>query len=101
MGLGTRITEAINHAAGFRIKCIECKKYLRTLNRTPAPYDAAKIVEALLPSIGLPATIRDTVGGTKEQRVWLRAIVERVIAEAEPANGDSAEAKRGHESLIP
>lgn len=82
-GLGTQITEAINDAAGFRIKCIECKKYLRSLNRTPAPYDAAKIVKAILPGIGLPAKIRETVGGTKEQRVWLRKIVERVIVEYE------------------
>lgn len=84
-GLGTRITEAINDAAGFRIKCIECKKYLRSLNRTSAPYDAAKIAKSLLPGIGLPATIRDKIGGTKEQIVWLRKIVERVIEEAEEA----------------
>ena len=78
--LGTRIIEAIQTAAGYRINCGQCKSYLNSLNRTLAPDDAETIVGKIIGGIGLPGRIREEVGGTKEQRVWLMAIVERVIA---------------------
>lgn len=79
--LGTRIIEAIQAAAGYRINCGQCKSYLHSMNRTLAPDDAEAIVGKIIGGIGLPARIREEVGGTKEQRVWLMSIIERVIAE--------------------
>ena len=79
--LGTRIIEAIQTAAGYRINCGQCKSYLNSLNKTLAPDDAETIVGKIIGGIGLPAKIREEVGGTKAQQVWLRSIVETVIAE--------------------
>jgi hypothetical protein len=79
--LGTQIIESIEAAAGYRINCGQCKSYLNSLNKTLAPDDAETIVGKIIGGIGLPAKIREQVGGTKEQRVWLMAIVERVISD--------------------
>jgi len=83
--LGTRIIEAIETAAGYRINCGQCKSYLRSLNKTLTPDDAEAIVGKIIGGIGLPANIRNEVGGTKEQRVWLMAIVSRVMESTGPS----------------
>ena len=81
--LGTRIIEAIQAAVGdnWRLNCGQCKSYLHSLNRTLAPDDAETIAGKIIGGIGLPGRIRDEVGGRENQQVWLRAIVDRVIAE--------------------
>ena len=75
---GTRLQSAIQAAGTFTYQCGQCKQFLRSLNQT-THHDTEKILDGLMLHGELPIHIRDKVGGTKEQRVWLRAIVERVI----------------------
>ena len=78
--LGTRLKSAIETAGHFTYRCDQCRRFLLALNKS-THHDTEKILDGLMLHGELPVAIRDRVGGTKEQRVWLRAIVESVIAE--------------------
>lgn len=78
--VGTRLQSAIETSCKFTMTCGSCKTFLRSLNQTTA-HDVDTITETLLLQLQIPRWKREEVGGTKEQRVWLRAIVAEIIGD--------------------
>jgi len=79
--VGNRLREAIEAAGKYTMTCGTCIAFLQSLNRK-TEHDADAIVQRLVKEIQLPASIREEVGGIAEQRVWLLAIVSRIIVTA-------------------
>ena len=79
--LGTRLRSAIESSGDFVYNCGHCKNFFASLNRK-SHQDVDAILDELMLHGELPIAIRETVGGIKEQRAWLRAIVERVMSES-------------------
>jgi len=81
---GTRLQAAIESSCKFTMTCGDCRRYLRSLNHT-TEHDVDTITEDLLLQLQIPMWKREEVGGTKEQRVWMMAIVESVIESTGPS----------------
>lgn len=76
--VGTRIKEAIETEANYRMTCGSCIKFLQSLNET-TEHDVNSIVTRLLTEIQIPTEFRKSIGDIEHQGYWLQGIVKRII----------------------